>query len=148
MKPEQLDEIERVAKAAPQGKWELRTSNSWRRVYATDGSSARSVILPAVNHDGHPDLAFAPGVKEWLEGVTPEVVLSLIAEVKRLRKDAERYRWLRKQAHLTDYDGGNTGVWDIRGINGYSTWVGDRYDYRTFDGAVDAARKENPNATD
>ena len=91
MKPEQLDEIESVAKAAPQGKWEVRTSNSWRRVYATDGSSARSVILPAVQHDGHPDLAFAPGVKEWLEAVPPSTVLSLIAEEKRLSAIVEKY---------------------------------------------------------
>ena len=55
------------------------------------------------------------------------------------RRDAERYRWLRDHARLTDYDGGNTGVWDIRGIEGYSTWVGNRYDYRTFEGAIDAA---------
>jgi hypothetical protein len=91
MKPEQLDEIERVAKAAPQGKWEVHTSNSWRRVWA-DGRRPGPVrvIEPTVNpHDNHPDLMFGPGVKEWLEGVTPEVVLSLIAEVRHWKANHE-----------------------------------------------------------
>jgi hypothetical protein len=32
---------------------------------------------------------FGPGVKEWLEGFTPEVALALIAEVRRLRERLE-----------------------------------------------------------
>jgi hypothetical protein len=82
-----IDNLERLARAAPSGQWEVWTSNSWRRVYANQGRDQVRVIEPAVQHDRWPDLMFGEGVKEWLEGVTPDAVLDLIAEVRRLRAD-------------------------------------------------------------
>ena len=88
-----LDQLESIAKAAPQGKWEVWTSNSWRRVMASDGSETTRVMEPCVQrHDNHPDLMFGPGVEAWMEGFTPEVALALIAEVRALREDAEMFR--------------------------------------------------------
>lgn len=42
--------------------------------------------------------------EEFLELAQPEVVLVLIAENEALRKDAERYRWLRREGrkHVVD----------------------------------------------
>ena len=77
-----LEKLEKLAKAAPSGQWEVWTSNSWRRVMAGNTPA----IVPCVQrYDNHPDLSLASGVKEWLEGVTPETVLALVAEVRRLR---------------------------------------------------------------
>lgn len=84
-----LDHLEALAKGAPSGKWEVWTSNSWRRVMApcVDRPGTMRVIEPVLQrHDNHPDLSFGPGVAEWLEGFTPEVALSLIAEVRALRE--------------------------------------------------------------
>jgi hypothetical protein len=89
---ETLETLESIAKAAPSGRWEVWTSNSWRRVMAQSPNSVRTVqvIVPCVHpHDNHPDLMFGPGVKEWLEGFTPEVALALIAEVRRLQAHRE-----------------------------------------------------------
>jgi hypothetical protein len=85
MTPNQLDELEALAKAAPAGKWEIWTSNSWRRVYADQGREKVMLIEPTTQRDRWPDLMFGPGVEAWLEGLTPEVALSLIAEVRRLQ---------------------------------------------------------------
>lgn len=85
-----LDQLEALAKAAPQGKWEIWTSNSWRRIYADQGREKVRVIEPTTQHDRWPDLAFGPGVEAWMEGFTPEVALALIAEVRALREDKAR----------------------------------------------------------
>lgn len=54
------------------------------------------------------------------------------AEAEALRKDAERYRYLRDQTAIID------GFWIARGIVGHLTqWYGD-----TADKAIDAARSE------
>lgn len=88
-----LDALEALAHAAPSGQWEVWTSNSWRRVYADQGRDKVLVIEPTTQRDRWPDLMFGPGVSAWLEGFTPDVALELIAEVRRLRADAERYQW-------------------------------------------------------
>jgi hypothetical protein len=81
-----IDKLEALAKASPAGRWEVWTSNSWRRVYANQGREQVRVIEPAVQHDRWPDLMFGDGVAAWLEGVTPDVVVALIAEVRALRE--------------------------------------------------------------
>lgn len=84
-----IDKLEELAHNAPSGNWEVWTSNSWRRVYADQGCGRVRVIEPCVQrHDNHPDLMFGTGVKEWLEGVTPEMLISLIAEVRAFRSEA------------------------------------------------------------
>jgi hypothetical protein len=94
MTPTQLDELEALAKAAPAGKWEIWTSNSWRRVFADQGREKVRVIEPIVHQDGQPDLLFGFAVGSWLENFTPEVALSLIAEVRRLQANEDRYQAL------------------------------------------------------
>lgn len=95
-----IDKIEALAEAAPRGKWEVWTSNSWRRVYA----GGVPAITPCVQrHDNHPDLSFGDGVREYLEGVTPETVLALIAEVRALReRETEEIALLRDVCHCAD----------------------------------------------
>lgn len=102
-----LDKLEALAKAAPQGKWEIWTSNSWRRVMASGAFRERPgtmrVIEPTVQHfDNHPDLMFGPGVEAWMEGFTPEVALALIAEVRALREDAAMFRLLTSTCDALD----------------------------------------------
>jgi hypothetical protein len=81
-----IEKIEALAEAAPRGEWEIRTSNSWRRVYA----GGVPAITPCVHRfDNHPDLSFGDGVREWLEGVTPDVVAELVAEMRKLRAELE-----------------------------------------------------------
>lgn len=80
-----LDRLEALAKAAPQGKWEIWTSCSWRRIYADQGREKVRVLEPTTQHDRWPDLMFGSGVEAWMEGFTPEVALALIAEVRALR---------------------------------------------------------------
>jgi hypothetical protein len=92
-----LDQLERLAKAAPSGQWEVWTSNSWRRVYANQGHEQVRVIEPVVQRtDNHPDLWFGQGVAEYLEGVTPDAILELVAEVRRLREFEEAIRTSRR----------------------------------------------------
>ena len=83
-----LDQLEALAKAAPQGQWQVWTSNSWRRVYADQGREKVRVIEPTTQHDRWPDLVFGSGVEAWMEGFTPEVALALIAEVRALRRQS------------------------------------------------------------
>lgn len=85
-----LDRLEALAKAAPRGKWEIWTSNSWRRIYADQGREKVRVLEPTTQHDRWPDLMFGPGVEAWMEGFTPEVALALIAEVRALQEDKAR----------------------------------------------------------
>lgn len=80
-----LDTLEALANNAPAGKWEIHTSNSWRRVYADQGREKVLVIEPYM-HKRWPDLVFGPGVEAWIEGFTPDVARELIAEVRALRE--------------------------------------------------------------
>jgi len=39
------------------GVWTWWTSNSWRRLFAENGSRRHSVLMPVTCHDGHPDIS-------------------------------------------------------------------------------------------
>ncbi|WP_027817106.1 hypothetical protein [Paraburkholderia bannensis] len=84
-----LDKLEALAKAAPQGEWKIHTSNSWRRVMARDKGNTVRVIEPT-NHpkDKWPDLIFGNGVEAYLEAMQPATVLALIAELRAARDRA------------------------------------------------------------
>lgn len=81
-----LDKLEAISKAAPQGQWEVWTSDSWRRVMARDRGNTMRVIEPT-NHpmDKWPDLIFGDGVQAYLEAIQPSAILELIAEVRTAR---------------------------------------------------------------
>jgi hypothetical protein len=57
----------------------------------------------------------------------------LIAERQQLQKDAERYRWLRRN------NPSNSNVWCVKGANGVSN---DTIDSSQLDDAVDEAMSE------
>jgi len=63
-------------------------------------------------------------------------IAELEAECAELRVDAERYRWLRKQAHPTSRE----SFWVAKGgygLSGISIWS-----LESLDAAIDAARKK------
>lgn len=83
------DKMRALAKAAPGGGWETWTSNSWRRVYA----GGNPAITPCVHpHDNHPDLTFAPGVREWIEAATPDVIVALLDKMDAMESENNRLR--------------------------------------------------------
>jgi|HubBroStandDraft_2_1064218.scaffolds.fasta_scaffold11841_6 hypothetical protein len=100
-----IKRLRRLAEAAPAGKWEVWTSNSWRRVYARDGGHTAMVIEPSVQRtDNHPDLTFGPGVAEYLEAVGPESIIELLDHIAKLETqiaDANAQRPLVAAAELT-----------------------------------------------
>ena len=62
----------------------------------------------------------------------------------KLKRDAKLYRVLKKRARLVNFDGGNSGAWEVCGIPAYENWSGNKFNHKTFDGAVDALdTKEN-----
>lgn len=83
------DKMRALAKAAPSGGWETWTSNSWRRVYA----GGNPAITPCVHpHDNHPDLTFAPGVREWIEAATPDAIVALLDKLDAMDRENNRLR--------------------------------------------------------
>lgn len=56
-------------------RWELQTSNSFRRIGCHgDGD----VLCATSQRDGHPDLLAAPAVLDYIVAAQPEVVLALL----------------------------------------------------------------------
>jgi hypothetical protein len=92
-----IDELERHAKAAGSGEW----TASDRIVWFDDGDSAMQVMNPIpvfITHDNlgtWPDPIAAEDVATFAAIVCPAAILTLIEEVRALREDAERYRWIR-----------------------------------------------------
>jgi hypothetical protein len=64
-------------------------------------------------------------IAKFGQPISPETALELCAEVRRLREDAERYRWLRNHKHLDSW-------WSVAGPK-------DRC--ANIDADIDAARK-------
>jgi len=62
------------------GRWVLQTSNSFRRIGTLrgDGNVLRGHVQ---QHDGHPDLAGAPGVLDYIVAAQPSVVISLLEDL-------------------------------------------------------------------
>lgn len=65
---------------------------------------------------------------------------ALAQELAQARVDAARYAKLKARASKREEGGGYSGCWDICGIPAYSAYVRDKYNYLTFDGAVDALK--------
>lgn len=64
------------------GRWELQTSNSFRRI----GMRGDGDVLCGTTHpiDGHPDLLAAPGVLDYIVAAQPRAVLALLDDVDAL----------------------------------------------------------------
>ncbi|TCG09340.1 hypothetical protein BZM27_05935 [Paraburkholderia steynii] len=123
-----LDEIERLAKAAGGDKWTASDGVVW----FDDGDSALQVMNPVpafIAHDNlgtWPDAIDREDVALFAAAVNPAAILALIAEVRALREDAYRYRWLREQN--SDYK----SAWCVENIY---NWVGE-----DLDAEIDKAR--------
>lgn len=154
MKPEQLDEIERVAKAATPGPWQWinpendrpRQSGEWRSSLRTVeefptisvGSLPKFIVEADEIYGENMDANAA-----FIAAANPTTVLSLIAEVKRLREDAERYDFVRSRAELRACDIGC--YWYIKTID---VPMGMPVIDATLANVIDLHRKENPNGND
>lgn len=142
-----IDHLEALAKAAPQGKWEIWTSNSWRRIYADQGREKVRVIEPTTQHDRWPDLAFGPGVEAWMEGFTPEVALALIAEVRALREESARLDFMLANDAFTVRCNRDGSILQYQLMTqdedeNYHVLHDEHRFYNTERDAIDAARKE------
>lgn len=67
---------------AVERRWELQTSNSFRRI----GARGDGDVLCATKHpvDGHPDLLAAPGVLDYIVAAQPRAVVALLDDVDAL----------------------------------------------------------------
>lgn len=82
-----LDELERLAKAATPGPW------CDRGFGGIQPESGGSLVAVTVTKGGClPDYVENSA---YIAAVNPTAILELVAEVRRLREDADRYRWLR-----------------------------------------------------
>lgn len=66
-------------------RWELQTSNSFRRIGTAHGDGD---VLCGTKHpiDGHPDLLAAPGVLDYIVAAQPRVVIQLLDDVATLEE--------------------------------------------------------------
>ena len=64
-------------------RWELQTSNSFRRIGTVHGDGD---VLCGTKHpiDGHPDLLAAPGVLDYIVAAQPRVLVQLLDDVAAL----------------------------------------------------------------
>jgi len=126
------DELKRLAEAAPKGPWYGPDKTAHRgTVFDCDLGS----LLCYESIESEQDACVA-----YVAAANPAAVLALIAENEALRKDADRYRWLREPARdvglVLDKKTGHVPVDDM-GFGGYGI-----YEYRAgeeLDGAIDAA---------
>lgn len=61
------------------------------------------------------------------------------------KRDAERYRYLKKHARIEDRDGGNSGSYWFTPVDKYDNYCGNGakpYDRGTLDKAIDFAMKK------
>jgi hypothetical protein len=79
-------------------RWELQTSNSFRRIGTPYGDGD---VLCGTKHpiDAHPDLLAAPGVLDYIIAAQPRAVLALLDELDR----CEETLALSRKHHAEDY---------------------------------------------
>jgi hypothetical protein len=90
-----IDKLEALAKAAGGDEWTptYGTRLDPARVWLPDGDG----IAQCFSNIGHqPEPIDADDVAEYIGSASPANVLALIAEVRALREDAERWRWIRQ----------------------------------------------------
>lgn len=98
MTEQELREHAEIATRARPGRWQLQTSNSFRRIGRELGSIGHASykdaeivsdgdILCAITHphDRMPDLLAKPGVLEYIVAAQPTIVLALLDEIERMR---------------------------------------------------------------
>ena len=144
---EQLAELEQVAGKATKGEWWI-DSHGHNMVSFTDGGtvpvfSAQDLVNPAVRHPETGNLSHWPN--DWdasyIVTAQPRTIAALItrlrtaeAERDELRKDAERYRWLRASMWYVGPD--TLEPTEGGGIDGYAN---ENFMAENLDAAIDAA---------
>lgn len=110
--PAQLDEIEAAAKAATPGPWVAEYGGGEEVVLPSDALSTLEAVCVTKLWHRQADA-------KHIAGLSPDVALALVAEVRELRAKVERVRALHQPAETVD-DGGATfdptpctcGHWD------------------------------------
>lgn len=105
-------ELKKLAEAATQGEWRHDTKSGKIGAVEVDGYD-----IVQVQSRRRFDHASRNADAAFIAGANPAAVLELISEVESLKKDAARYRWLRKNniyAHVqvTQKDGSELYVYD------------------------------------
>lgn len=105
-------ELKKLAEAATQGEWRHDTKSGKIGAVEVDGYD-----IVQVQSRRRFDHASRNADAAFIAGANPAAVLELISEVESLKKDAARYRWLRKNniyAHVqvTQKDGSELYVCD------------------------------------
>jgi hypothetical protein len=138
-----IDELERLAKEATRGDWKVERHLDW--VYPQTEVRATEIDRPVARFvDGEPTFCCTIGKaeREWanadfIAAANPVAVLEIVAEVHRLREDAERYRWLRGQY----WDASNLFV--VAGSKSQVRLGTDCPNHDRLDAAIDAARAKD-----
>jgi hypothetical protein len=87
---EKLEELEKLAKTATPGPWFPQTySDGHRQICGNE----RDVSDDEAVYSTISETVYKREDHEYLCALSPEIALSLIAEVRTLQADSERYRW-------------------------------------------------------
>lgn len=141
-----IDKIESLAKAATPGPWRGDRFDGTVKYDIVAGdypNGAYTIICHGDNGnacDGGYGFTSAEN-EAYVLAANPDTILALVAEVRRLREDAERYRWLRDKT-IQDKRKAPVGIVlsILDGRHNHCGWV---VTYGAdADKAIDAARKE------
>lgn len=113
--------LKRLAEAATKGKW---CTDGARQVMSAESDQLNSgfVIVDCQGPDNLKNAAF-------IAAANPAVVLGLIAENEALRKEAERYQWLRDKSESIHQFYLSTPIW----------FTGVKFSKENVDRTIDAA---------
>ena len=127
-----LKELERLARAATPGPWTY-DGDTWE----LSAPSRKGKVEIATIETGwtEPMESEQQANIAYILAANPAAILSLIAELEQAKKDAERYRWLRKAHHDDDSAIGVTREC----MNGWGRVVGKSLRNSDLDKAIDAA---------
>ena len=84
-------ELKRLAENATPGEWSHEQDNLY---FYEDGCTRHMMELSEGSDIGYVEQKHN---SDFIAAANPEVILELIDEIESLKKDAARYRWLRKQ---------------------------------------------------
>jgi hypothetical protein len=134
-----IDALETLAKVAGGDEWTqtYATSTNLARVWLPDGDA----VCQCFGNIGHqPEAIDADDVSEYIAAANPAAILAIIAEVRALREDKARYRYLRERRFYYA-DNPNTSMYHKAGVDSGYLHV-KTIDREGLDAAIDVARKE------
>jgi hypothetical protein len=144
-----LDELERLAKAAAPGPWLYFVPCNTPSLNPDQAAFLVGPRMRAMDKSQ----GFAVEDAAHIAAANPATILELVAEVRRLREDAARLSWLEDFHRLRAAEGLSANYGDV-GTNIIERtsdgWMLDREldrdqpEFETLREAIDAARKEKP----